>query len=65
MITPFTNKLKHLYLLIALFCAGITASQAQITWTTGYTADSLAGYLAGPGVEVDNAVIVVCPCSGE
>lgn len=57
MITPFTNKLKHLYLLIALFCAGITASQAQITWTTGYTADSLAGYLAGPGVEVDNAVI--------
>ncbi len=57
MTTFYTRTLNRLFVAVALFCAGITASQAQITWTTGYTADSLAGYLAGPGVEIDNAVI--------
>lgn len=33
------------------------SANAQITWTTGYTADAIAAYLAGDGVDIDNAVI--------
>lgn len=48
------RKLSFALVVVAAF---VQATFAQITWTTGYTADSLAGYLAGPGVEIDNAVI--------
>ena len=33
------------------------SANAQITWTTGYTADAIAAYLAGDGVDIDNAVV--------
>lgn len=32
-------------------------ANAQITWTTGYTADEIAAYLAGDGVDIDNATV--------
>lgn len=45
-------------LLIILFaCCGPHLLNAQITYSTGYTADEIAGYLAGDGVEIDNAVV--------
>lgn len=57
MSTPNYLIIRKLYFSVAMVAALFQASNAQITWTTGYTADSLASYLAGPGVEIDNAVI--------
>jgi len=49
----FTSALVTI---ILCFITGFSA-KAQITWTTGYTADDVAAYLAGDGVEIDNAVV--------
>jgi gliding motility-associated-like protein len=50
------HKIFIFIITIICFSGGYRAF-GQITWTTGYTADDLAAYLAGDGVEVDNATI--------
>lgn len=55
--TPNSLNVRKLYIIVGFCLLAIAPVSAQITWTTGYTADSLAGYLAGPGVEIDNAII--------
>lgn len=47
---------RHFLMVMIIFFASISAN-GQITYTTGWTADSLAAYLAGAGVEIDNATI--------
>ncbi len=52
----YFNIRKYLSLFIPLIIISLS-SKGQITYTTGYTADEMATYLAGDGVEIDNAVI--------
>ncbi len=55
-----SNFLRRTLVGISLFVGLIIPAHGQITYSTGYTADELAAYLAGAGVEVDNAVLT-CP----
>ncbi len=47
----------HRGFLFILFVCLSSFLKSQITYSTGYTADEIAGYLAGSGVEIDNATV--------
>ncbi len=46
---------RRLCSLLVIFCMPTLALFGQITWTTGYTPDQIATYLAGDGVIIDSA----------
>jgi len=52
----FTQATRYAVLQLLLLC-GVFSAQAQMTLTTGNTADELAQKLAGEGVEVFNATL--------